>query len=120
MAFDIIAEVHFRAASGDIRAIYNTIHSQIGDISKDVRVNLDPTSISNLNHLKNNLSGVRGGLSEVDLAATRAAASIRATGKVAVDTSGFLENLASAGGLAAKRFAAFTVAAGSLVSLAGA
>jgi TP901 family phage tail tape measure protein len=108
MALDIKFNVVPQIDRSGISKAADQIQRELGDRRVKFGVDFDSRSVGTINSLR---AGLRG----LDGEATRAATSMRTVGRVTVDASNFMENLATQAGLATRRFAAFTIAAGTMI-----
>jgi TP901 family phage tail tape measure protein len=116
--FILVAELQYQSNTASLRNIYSQLNQAGRGLDVQVNPRISPQALAGIDRLSSGLRGVRVGLGQADVAARGTTASMRAMAQVTVDASGFLENLGTQAGLAAKRFVAFTVAAGTMTRFA--
>ena len=115
--FNLIANLQFRMAPGQVAGIYSQLQSAMKPVKLDLGMGNVAQHTQNIKALAAGVQNLQGEVRGINSAAASAANSLSSMNKASLAGVGFLENLATQAGLAARRFLAFSVAAGSIVTL---
>jgi len=143
-AFNLTAELNLRGPS-NLKQIVGEIRRELGTVTADVKLQVDPkaataidaitkkltsmnnvlsTSVANTNRLNTELKQLGASLGSIGNSGTKVTGSIRsvseastAASKATKEASTSMEEFGKQGFLAVKRFAAFSIAAGSIATL---
>lgn len=118
--FVLEAELQFRLSTQELAQQYGVLEKSLKPINVPVKFDGGSQANKDVRDLALGLGQARTAANNFTSASTAMGSSLQATGRLTVDCSGFLQNLATQAGLAARRFLAFTVAAGAMTSLASA
>jgi TP901 family phage tail tape measure protein len=114
VVFNLLAQTN----AANLKSAFDQLQRQAGrGVSVPIDVGINPTATGQLSRLGSEISSVARASTSMTAAVAQMNAGIAATGRVAVDASGFIENIGSAAGLAAKRLVGMGVAAGAIYGI---
>ena len=120
MEFNIVG--HLMLSSGNLQSqlsgIFSQLQSQARSLNIPVNIGINPQQQAALTGLNTALGHTRTGMQAVQSASLATATAMQTVARASVDATGFMENLATQTGVAARRFLAFAAAGGTLVQLA--
>src|SRR5690349_9454572 len=99
-------EIAFQAAPGSLSSLSSQVQRELQSAVRGVDFGVSPQAASNVAQVNRQLTVAQGNLRSVQAASAQAAASMRVFGSATLETSGFMDNLATQAGLAARRFLA--------------
>src|SRR5262245_28868281 len=114
MAFNLTVALQIQGPVG-LDRVLNNIRSKVAGFQAPVNIGINPATVGTLNQVNTGLNRLQTNLRATAQAASATAAGITAMRATTADSGSAIERLGSQAGLAARRFIAFSVAAGTLV-----